>query len=130
MRSKQHVKTALAVTFAIAAVAAPAVAAQNGRAGWVVQANPDQQAAQPARAATAAASHTFRVVTPNPDQQTPPTASATTGRAPNASDPFDWGDAGIGAAGALGLVTLATAGALVISQRRARRPRGSAGATS
>jgi hypothetical protein len=39
---------------------------------------------------------------------------------------FDWGDAGIGAAGGFGLAMLALAGALAISQRRARRPSRSA----
>jgi hypothetical protein len=34
---------------------------------------------------------------------------------------FDWGDAGIGAAAALGLSMIALAAALAISQRRARR---------
>jgi hypothetical protein len=34
---------------------------------------------------------------------------------------FDWGDAGIGAAAALGLSMIALAAALTISQRRARR---------
>jgi hypothetical protein len=43
---------------------------------------------------------------------------------------FDWGDAGIGAAGALGLAMLALAGALAITQRRAHRPSGSARSTS
>jgi hypothetical protein len=34
---------------------------------------------------------------------------------------FDWGDAGIGAVGGLGLATLAVGGGLVIAQRRGRR---------
>jgi hypothetical protein len=69
MRSKQHVKSALAVTLAVATVAAPAASAQAGQAGWVVQPNPDQQAAQLARAA-AAPSQTSRLVQPNADEQT------------------------------------------------------------
>ena len=43
---------------------------------------------------------------------------------------FDWGDAGIGAAGGLGLSMLAIGGGLVIAQRRDRRPSGPAAATS
>jgi hypothetical protein len=43
---------------------------------------------------------------------------------------FDWGDAGIGAAGGLGLSMLAIGGGLVIAQRRERRTRGPAAATS
>lgn len=43
---------------------------------------------------------------------------------------FDWGDAGIGAAGGLAISLLGIGGALAISQRRTRRPRGSAALTS
>jgi hypothetical protein len=43
---------------------------------------------------------------------------------------FDWGDAGVGAAGALGLAMLTGAGALVITQRRTRRTTRSPGAIS
>jgi hypothetical protein len=40
----------------------------------------------------------------------------------SAPEAFDWGDAGIGAAGALGLSTLAIGSALVIAARRHRTP--------
>lgn len=43
---------------------------------------------------------------------------------------FDWGDAGIGAAGGLGLSILAGAGVVALNQRRERRPKRSAVATS
>jgi hypothetical protein len=43
---------------------------------------------------------------------------------------FDWGDAGIGAAGGLGLSMLAVGGGLVIAQRRERRSSRPAAATS
>lgn len=43
---------------------------------------------------------------------------------------FDWGDAGIGAAGGLGLAMLGLGGGLVISQRRPRRTRGTTGLPS
>jgi hypothetical protein len=43
---------------------------------------------------------------------------------------FDWGDAGIGAAGALGLSIIAVAGALATSHRRARRTPGPADAAN
>ena len=43
---------------------------------------------------------------------------------------FDWGAAGIGAAGALGLSFLALGGALLIYQRRGRRTRASAATTN
>jgi hypothetical protein len=47
-----------------------------------------------------------------------------------ASGGFDWGDAGIGAAGGFGLSMLAIGGGLVITQRRDRRTSGPAAATS
>jgi hypothetical protein len=40
----------------------------------------------------------------------------------SAPEAFDWGDAGIGAAGALGLSTLAIGSVLVIAARRHRTP--------
>lgn len=43
---------------------------------------------------------------------------------------FEWGDAGIGAAGGFGLSMLAMGGGLVVAQRRGRRSSGSTAATS
>lgn len=44
---------------------------------------------------------------------------------------FDWGDAGVGAAGGLGLAMLGVGGAFAVSQqRRTRRPKGSTAITS
>jgi hypothetical protein len=149
MRSGQQLKNPLAVAFAIGAIAAPAAAAHSQQSGWVVRPNPDQQATELARltaapagqsstwivrpnpdqqatelarlaAARAAQSPTW-VVRPNPDEQIPTPGPATIVRVPNPSTGFDWGDAGIGAAGALGLAALAVAGGLAITQRRARR---------
>jgi hypothetical protein len=58
-----------------------------------------------------------------------PTPTTTTPSQPavqivrvSAPEAFDWGDAGIGAAGALGLSTLAVGSALVIAARRHRTP--------
>ena len=51
MRHSQHIKTGLAVTLVLGAIAAPAASAHGAQAGWVVRPNPDQQAAQLARAA-------------------------------------------------------------------------------
>lgn len=147
MRSHQHFKTALAVTATLAVVAASAVSGHSSQAGWLVQPNPDQQGVAPAAAATptpttlvvkpnadqqaptpAAAitpSPTTLVVQPNPDQQPPLSGPATIVHVTNPNGGFNWADAGIGAAGALGLAMLTAAGALAISQRRARRTRGS-----
>ena len=129
MRSQQHIKTALAVTIATGAIAAPAASAHGPQSGWIVRPNPDQQATKLARHAAARSPHTTtRIVHPNPDQQTPTPAATTIVRVLNPSSGFDWGDAGIGAAGSLGLAMLTVAGALAISQRRAGRTRQSHGA--
>src|ERR1019366_3113328 len=59
----------------------------------------------------------------------PPAATTTSSPQPavqivrvSAPSGFDWGDAGIGAAGALGLSMLAMGGGLVIADRRRRTP--------
>jgi hypothetical protein len=43
---------------------------------------------------------------------------------------FDWGDAGIGAAGGVAIAALGVGGALVITQRRAHHPHRPVGPTS
>jgi hypothetical protein len=43
---------------------------------------------------------------------------------------FDWGDAGIGAAGGVALSMIGLGGVLAVSQRRTRRSRRSAAVTS
>jgi hypothetical protein len=58
-------------------------------------------------------------------QPTPPTIVHVT--APNGG--FDWGDAGIGAAGGIALSMVGVGGALVVSQRRTRRTRSAAALT-
>jgi hypothetical protein len=66
----------------------------------------------------------------------PPAASTTPSPQPAvqivrvaAPGGFDWGDAGIGAAGGFGLSMLAIGGGLVVTQRRGRRSSGPAPAT-
>ena len=118
MRHSQHIRTGLAVTLALAAITAPAASAHSARPAWVVRPNPDEQAAQLARAAAARPSTTNWVVRPNPDEQYPMPAPITIVRATDPHRGFDWGDAGIGAAGALGLILAATGGALLLARRR------------
>ena len=72
----------------------------------------------------------------------PSTAPTTTARIAQASAPpavvrlqpsaggFDWGDAGIGAAGGLALSMIGLGGVLAVSQNRARRTRGTTGLPS
>ena len=77
---------------AVAALVAAAIAAPSASAR-------PSDSAVPARASAATAA---------PDNPTPPVAARSNG--------FDWGDAGLGAAGALSVLGLGT-GALVIARR-------------
>ena len=120
MPHHHHIRTTLAITLALAAIAAPAASADGGQAGWVVRANPDQQAAELARAAAARPAPTNWVVRPNPDEQNPPPAPTTIVRVITPTGGFDWGDAGIGAAAGVALSMIGLAGALSVSQRRTR----------
>jgi hypothetical protein len=126
MRHDHYLKTALAVTLVLAAIAAAAASADGAQAGWVVRANPDQQAAQLARAIVARPAQTSSVVRPNADQQTPVSAPATVVRVSTPTSGFHWGDAGIGAAAGFALSMLALGLVLVASQHAARRSRRSA----
>jgi hypothetical protein len=100
---------------------AEAAIAAKSHARPAVTRNPDEQipTAHPTHLAVPVAS--TPAVQPNPDRQTPPSAPAAIIRVTNPSSAFNWGDAGIGAAGALGLAMLTAAGALAITQRRTRR---------
>jgi hypothetical protein len=130
MRHDHYLKTALALTLVLAAIAAPAASADGAQAGWVVRPNPDQQAAQLARAAAARPAQTGPVVRPNADQQTPVSAPVTIVRVSTPTSGFHWGDAGIGAAAGFALSMLALGLVLVASQHAARRSRRSAATTS
>ena len=118
MRHSQHIKTGLAVTLALGTIAAPAASAHSPQAGWVVRPNPDEQSAQLARAAVTRPAQNTWVVRPNPDRQYPDPGPVVTVRVTDPNGGFDWGDAGIGAAGALGLVLAATGGTLLLAHRR------------
>jgi hypothetical protein len=118
----QNSKSALAIATTIGALAVPAAFAHAAQSGWVVRPNPDQQATELAWQAAARSPQTSTwVVRPNPDEQTPMPAPTTIVRVNNPSSGFNWDDAGIGAAGALGLAMLTAGGALAITQRRTHR---------
>jgi hypothetical protein len=140
MRLNRLVITTAAVTLALAPTGATAAAGNATGSSPSVRPNPDEQIltapGQPAHAGQPAT----RAVQPNPDEQTPIATNTRQGpiatntrQGPIASTPavivrvssaksgFDWGDAGIGAAGGLGLSLIALAGGLAVSQRRARR---------
>jgi hypothetical protein len=84
-----------------------------------------------ALSAIGAPAATARMLPADPPQgsQTPTSLSPVVHViAPN--DGFDWGDAGIGAAGGFALSMLGLGTALTISQRRDRRPGGPSAMTS
>jgi hypothetical protein len=125
-----HLKhiTTTAIVFALAIATASAAAAGDSRTAPAVLPNPDQQQVtqqpQPAPAPPAVT----RAVQPNPDEQpAAENAPAVIVRTSAPSNAFDWGDAGIGAAAALGILAIALAGALTITHRRTRRSARTAG---
>jgi hypothetical protein len=130
MRHAHYLKTALAVTFVLGAIAASAASADGAHGSWVVRPNPDQQAAQLVRAGAARPAETGSVVRPNADEQTRVNAPATVVRVSIPTGGFHWGDAGIGAAAGFALSMLALGLVLVASQHGARRSRRSAATTS
>lgn len=142
MRFNQHIKTTTALALTFGAITAPAALAGSDRLGSVVRPNPDEQTT-----ATRAA-NSSPVLRPNPDQENAVNTGASSGPGSEVSDNggygfanvpptivrvsapsggFDWGDAGIGAAGGFALSMLGLGGALAVSQRRRERQvRGSA----
>ena len=151
MRLHTNITTATAVLVTALAAATPA-AAGSGTTGAspTVRPNPDEQVLTSQARPTDSAQSPNPAVHPNPDQQTATATTASSGPASEAtsggshgnqssapvivrvSTPkggFDWGDAGIGAASGLGLSLLGVAGAVALSQRRARRTTGSATVT-
>jgi hypothetical protein len=124
MLPTKPIRRATALTLSLGAIAAPAALAKF-------------ELSDSTHIAT-----TARVVRPNPDQQAPraaanagPRSEVVSGggyggstyrptlvRVIVPSHAFDWGDAGIGAAGGVALSMLALGVALVVLPRRSRRP--------
>ena len=143
MRVKPHITTT-ALILAFGTTAAPAAAGNNPAMRPAVRPNPDQQpltaqlrpvqalrASSPTRAA---ACSEIRSGAPPPSTTSPGPGSKVIDNGgygtPNTPPTIirvttpggvAWGDAGIGAAGAIGLSMLALGLALVVSQRRTRR---------
>jgi hypothetical protein len=104
MTTIHRISAALALTLALAVLAAPAFARTfdlNANGSYV-----------PSGAATAQAT--------NPSHSVSPPAVIVRVAAPGG---FDWADAGIGAAGGLALAMVGVGGAIAVSQSRARRTR-------
>lgn len=110
--NNHHTKAGLAIALAVAAIApAPASARLN--------LNPISATPAPPSAAPVASSPldlNRRLNLPAPGSQAPVQIIRV-----SAHSGFDWGDAGIGAAGGLGLSLLAIGGGLVVT-RRGHRP--------
>jgi hypothetical protein len=104
MTTTHRITTGLALALALAASAAPAAARQfdlNANGSYVPAGSVSMRASQPSRPVG------------------PPTIVRVS--APNSG--FDWGDAGIGAAGGVALSMIGLGGALAVSQHRTRRTR-------
>jgi len=131
MRSHPHIATTAAVVLALA-VTAPAADATTTATSPVIRPNPDEQVLTVTHRTAEPRPAPRLPVRANPDEQTPNenTLPTTIVRVAAPSHGFHWGDAGIGAAGALGLAALAIGAALTNSQRRARRTSRSAATTS
>ncbi|MFZ0041569.1 MAG: hypothetical protein WAK93_09700 [Solirubrobacteraceae bacterium] len=140
MRLKPHL-TISALIFALGTAGAPAAAGKASSRSPLVRPNPDEQILIRHSRPVASRLASSRTVQPNPDEQaaTSPTQSAGPRsevidngghgqlnippiivRATVPTGGFDWGDAGIGAAAALGLSMIALAAGLAIAPRRAR----------
>jgi hypothetical protein len=143
MRLSPHI-TATALILAFGTAAAPAAAGNTTTTKPAVRSNPDQQLltapqrpVQTLRASTPAStaprSETCSGAPPPSTTSTWPGSGVRDSRgdgSPNTPPTiirvtppggFDWGDAGIGAAGAIGLCMLALGLVLAVSQRRTRR---------
>lgn len=141
MTTTHRIGTTAVLILSLAAAGAPAASARpidgytanptNGQSSTAVRPNPDEQ---PLTRATA--NGTSAPVYSRQDKSiVPSTAQSTTAQTVQASAPppvvrleapasgFDWGDAGIGAAGGLALSMIVLGGALAVSQNRSRRAR-------
>jgi hypothetical protein len=117
-----------AVALAFGAAGPASAGLIPGKPSLAVRPNPDQQV-MTSRAAPSASP----LLLPNPDQQVSPgygtvshPATPAVVRVTTPGGSFNWGDAGIGAAGALGLAIIAFGAGLAIGRRRARPLRSTA----
>jgi hypothetical protein len=136
--SPQRLIQSAALGLALAAVAAPAaVGAQDLRSPDAREGAPVVRAGHDLRSPDARSTHAPRSVSIGADLRSPDSRDAAEGRgtstAPDvmvvelrepapaparAADGMDWGDAGLGAAGLLGLVALALGGVFAAGRRR------------
>jgi hypothetical protein len=117
MLPNHHLKKAAALTLAVGAILPAAATAKPIGADptGAVSTNPAATANRPPATVYSRPDKSMIRVT------TPETAPEAVVRIQTPSNGFDWGDAGIGAAGGLALSVIAVGGALAVSQRRSRR---------
>ncbi len=138
MFSPQSITRVTAIALTAGAVAAPVATARPARMAprqsvAAISVSQQRQLSTASAASSAAPlkyARQDKQLAPSSSPQTavntappsPPTATASNG--------FDWGDAGIGAAGGLAISIVGIGGALTLSQRRTRRARPPAVAAS
>ncbi|MFZ1993376.1 MAG: hypothetical protein WAU75_04645 [Solirubrobacteraceae bacterium] len=139
MTTTHRVSTTAVLILSLAAASAPAASARpigpdvgvaaNGQSSAAVRPNPDKQAVTGATAnRTAAAAYSRQdksMVPATSPSTTAPRTTKVSGLPPLVrlqapGNGFDWGDAGIGAAGGVALSLIGLGGALAVSQRRTR----------
>ena len=140
MFSPQRITRVTAIALTAGAVAAPVATARPARmapresvaAISVSQQRQLSAATRPAASPAGALKYTRqdKQLAPSSSSQTPVNAAPPSPPTATASNGFDWGDAGIGAAGGLAISIVGIGGALALSQRRARRTRPTAVAAS
>lgn len=133
MFSPQSITRVTAIALTAGAVAAPVATARPARmaprqsVAAISVSQQRQLSAAAQRAASPATALKYgrqdKQVAPSPSSQTPVNAAPTSPPTATASNGFDWGDAGIGAAGALAISIVGVGGTLALSQRRSRRTR-------
>ena len=111
MTTTHRITTTAAIIVSLAAAGAPTATAA------VRATNPAATANQPAPSVYSRPDKSMIRVT------TPGSASGAVVRIQTPPNGFDWGDAGIGAAGGLALAMIGVGGALAVSQRRPRGDR-------
>ena len=117
MITRQRVSTVAAILVSLAAVGVPGASARPVDVVPATHPSPTATYSRPDKQVTAVSS-TVTSLAPQAPQRV-----AAVVRVQMPQNEFDWGDAGIGAAGGLALAILGLGGGLVISRRRPRRAR-------
>jgi hypothetical protein len=130
MFSTQRITRVTAIALTAGAVAAPVATARPARMApnaGLAAVSVSQQHQLQAATAPAVAPHAYtrqdKQVTVSSRSQGPLNNSPASAQTATSGSGFDWGDAGIGAAGGLAISVVGIGGAFALSQRRSRRTR-------